>query len=182
MGPQLSSRARTLRRACAFLVLAIPAAAGCRGIIGIEPLEIADGGVDGGRDARGAVDASADAAGGGDAGGGEAGGGDASAYAACVQEGSSMCRPCCHATFSGASMQLGQTAIGAGCMCADAGGECQSECASSLCVQKAPSMTCGPCFDNAVLSPSTPTCTQAVSECEGSSSCHDIIDCMKACP
>lgn len=180
MGSQFSSHARTLRVACAFLVLAIPASVGCRGIIGIEPLEIADGGPDAAPDARGGVDGSAEG-GGGEAGGGDAGGGDASPYAACVQQGA-MCRPCCHTTFNTANQQLMQGARSGGCFCADAGGECQSECAASLCAGAMPDMTCGPCIDNAVLSPSTPTCMQAVSHCEASQSCRDIIDCMKACP
>jgi hypothetical protein len=190
----------------AAMVLASLLAPGCRGVLGIEPLELvdgaaadgaqADGGVDatpdtstgpdagstdGGTDADAAADAGAGADTGADGGGPSDAGADG--VAACFAEGGN-CRPCCKTSFAGATGRLTGYMVQDGCICGDAGA-CSTECATSSCTGSTspPPGTCAMCSDNAILQPPVgAACEQALSDCKGDPTCAPAAACLQNCP
>jgi hypothetical protein len=193
-------------RVCIFLFVACAASSlgACRGVLGIENLELVDAG-DGGEmradtsvgpesgtaesggqdaaqddvtspDSAPSVDSSPPPS--------DGAGPDASPYAMCVAEGQ-MCRPCCRTTYLSANTVFTQLAGTDGCLCG-ASGQCQSECVASICASppngSTPVMACNSCFDMAVISPTASACMSADQTCEGEPSCQDVIDCLNSCP
>lgn len=178
-----------MKRRVAILVAL--AGVGCRAVIGIDPLELADAGADA------SIDASDGAA--GDAGSaGDAAVADANveaeaaavfpdasaSIADCVDAGAAECRKCCRDTFKLQVTQLETDAINAGCICG--AGQCTDTangCAEQACAspRKEPTQPCGPCEDIAFLSATAP-CASARTACDHDPACAAALDCMTACP
>lgn len=190
----MKARAAVLLGLCGSASLATLAA--CRGVIGIEQLELVDaaaGQPEGGqpqKDGSPAADAaqdspsSLDAPTGMDAPMAEAGPG-------CSQMPGEACFACCRqANMQGAqayTMFAGMPGSQGSCLCG-ATGECQDACASSVCSgtggMPMPTMDCNGCMDLALFpdagSPD-PQCTSALQECEDSGPCSALAACMRTC-
>jgi hypothetical protein len=187
---------------------------GCRQVLGIDPLELADASDDsslspegGGADAAGDTGASVDT-GAGDASGVDAGpadtspaddgtapgddssaadsGGftigpfDASAYAACTSQGVS-CQDCCTTTYASANAELVVRMNDNGCLCDN----CRDECSATWCASPPETdagtlSLCQACVMLEVVNPMT-TCVQALTACQNSPTCRDVVQCVYAC-
>jgi hypothetical protein len=154
----------------------------CRGIIGIEPLELSDSGMDAsaGGDAT-SHDASTDAGGGPDT-AGPADGGDP--YAQCATQGGG-CRPCCHTNFASAFNALPLYLRDAGCICGT--GQCSdvaTGCAQQTCANppQPPQPPCGPCIDTIMLQkPLAGSCDKGATDCMNDPTCKQAVECLRAC-
>lgn len=150
----------------------------CRGILGIDALELDDGatGADGG-----GADAAAEASA-ADGGGGSADAGPA--YPQCVAQGGA-CRKCCHDDVPGLGEEFERLMNHAkpGCLCGQQG-ECKEECGAAFCGGgAAPLGGCPPCVDdiftrNDLAGP----CKDAADACNGDPTCKPMLDCLSACP
>lgn len=184
-----------MRRSLGATLLATAAAAciaslgACRGVLGIEQLELTDASpADGSqppKDGAPAADTGLDSP------STEDGPTSPDGPPACPQPQGPPCYDCCRM----ASMAGGQALMmfagmmqspGVSCLCGPSG-QCQSECASTACSGQMvmPSMACNDCFDQALF-PSdggmpAPTCQTAIHECEDSGVCNQVLSCMRAC-
>ncbi len=146
--------------------IASGAVTGCRGIIGVEDLALADGGdastAESGTTDGGSVDASVTETG---------------PVSECATK--SECRQCCKQENPAGSPKLEKAAQS--CICGD-GGACPTQCATSTCLAtpSPPEGSCAPCFDNAILQAG---CADERDTCERDSpECHTLIACLKSCP
>lgn len=167
--------------------------AACRGVLGIEPLElVGDGGVDGASSDGTPTGADADAA----APGSDASDGSTTAdsppdappdtsaiISMCVGQGTN-CRPCCKMSLMQGNESLTMLAVQAGCICGS--GQCASECDGSTCGGSGapPPQACAMCTDTALLGPGSPSqpCSQAVDDCMQTPACAPVMQCLMACP
>ncbi len=160
----------------------------CRGIVGIEPLELVDGGRsdsesssssgDGAAADTGQVDAGHDAR--SDAHQGRDSGPDVP-VTNCPTMGS-MCLGCCRMTVGGSDFAaLENYGRLSGCLCGS--GACQSACSTSVCATPPGpmNMTCGMCTDPQLVS-MTAACVSAGDMCAKDSTCAAAIDCLRSCP
>ena len=176
---------RVVATSAVCAVLAAGAFVGCRGVLGIEPLELVDGGSDGSV-AESGVDATSEgspgeaapseAAPGTDAQADADGQADAEAQAnadaqadadagppsdagnpifAACAAEGGNCRPCCKSNFMQENNALVATMIASGCICGT--GLRGEECDGSTCTGGGPPTgTCAMCTDNALFPPSPP--------------------------
>jgi hypothetical protein len=180
------------------IVAALVALAGCRGILGIESLEVVgDGGSDGGpedattSDADHPGDASGPSKDSGDATPPPDGGGPRPLAlpdgappndSGCQYQsptGSDPCQPCCHMAFPAGFDDMAVAAIAAGCLCQEDGGGCGGECGSAFCANPAgsmPSSSCNMCLDKALGA----TCAPALTTCT-SADCINARSCLASC-
>lgn len=200
-----------MRRAAVCTLVVAALAAGCRGVLGIEPLELEDAST---KDAQSAESSAGEGAA-GEGGSGEAATNDSGAsdtgvvdsaadvdagsvtdgsvadvandYSSCVSQGSN-CRPCCKTTYNGAAQLLTNDMIEAGCICGS--GQCAdaATCEDYMCSGSPtqPSQACAMCTDMAILppppTPPTQPCNQAIQDCKNDPACANAIDCLQACP
>ncbi len=169
------------------------ALAGCRGILGIESLEVVgDAGRDGGPEDATAADAggpSNDS--GADAKPPDGGGprplalpdGAPPSDSGCQYQsptGSDPCHPCCRAAFPAGFDDMEVAAIAGGCLCQEDGGGCGSECGPNFCADPAgsgmPSSSCNMCLDKALGA----TCAPVLTECN-SPDCINARSCLASC-
>jgi hypothetical protein len=149
---------------------------GCRAVIGVEDLHVADASADAATDAA-STEASAEAS---------ADGGSSDAQlrsdvdiitAGCV---TSDCRKCCKQAFPTQNIRFEEKARNSGCIC---GGPntCVTECATTACAASPspPDMTCAPCLDGHLVGAG---CKGARDECKNEPSCAPIAICLEACP
>jgi hypothetical protein len=172
------------------MAAALVLVAGCRAVLGIEPLDDVDGGTetDGGtvKDAT-LADTSTDAA---DASvSTDAADTSAPTDAAdtspppnpCADAGPN-CNMCCRNGSGPAEHLLEQYSIEAGCVCGAT--TCGPECADGgFCAGQGPPvpMSCGQCVGTA-LGASSPPCEAAQATCTGDPSCAPVLECLKGCP
>jgi hypothetical protein len=155
-----------LKRRIFFSLTALVA---CRGVLGIEELELADSGAS----KDGASDAPSDAVGQPDT-----DKTDGISPGGCATAGN--CRQCCRQTFGkeiDEAAYLGKDS----CFCG-AVGKCSTDCAAGLCVDAAPKEPCGPCIDGQIIKPASKECEDMVTACVQRPSCKVGVDCLKSCP
>ncbi len=143
----------------------------CRGLIGIEELQL-DAGTDGSQSASGGptdatTDATVDAT-------SVADGGTDAPPPGTVCEAGPDCRMCCKNTYALHDLELAERP----CFC-DAGGACTAQCLTdSYCMNGQlgpPGQSCAPCIDDSF---SKGVCTEA---CK-SAGCQAGLACLHACP
>lgn len=155
--------------------LASVALLSCRAVLGIEELEVGDGGAattDAGADAPrdGGLDARSDAP-------TDAGGGAKTDVAACAAKADlKECSICCRDSFAAAAGQLEQTFKP--CVCASACAATEG-CDTTLCAGgNAGGTNCPKCIDEVVRNGS---CKKESDDCERSSGCEPALTCLRAC-
>ncbi len=154
--------------------LASVALLSCRAVLGIEELEVVDGGAgsDAGADGSsdGGPDARADAP-------TDAGGGAKTDVSACVAKPDLKdCSMCCRDSFPTAVPVMEQTFKACVCAspCATTNG-----CDTTLCAGKAVAGTdCPKCVDDVVRNGS---CKKESDECANSPSCEPALTCLRSC-
>ena len=150
---------------------------GCRGVLGIEDLDVAaDGGA-------ATADAQVDSP--SDANVTDTSPADVTVPTKCAE--ATDCPKCCHddATLRPAFAKLGQYAKGMGCICGTA--PCSSsttECGADVCTNlpSPPAAGCLQCIDMQIRpAAGTPQCANAKNQCNGDSSCKPFLDCISSC-
>jgi hypothetical protein len=172
-------RSRTL---VAILLAPLPAVAllaGCRAVIGLEELHVADASTEASGDAaphEAGDAATTDASGPSDA--------NLTDDVKIIAEGckTSDCRRCCKEAFQQANARFEQAARTAGCICAGAD-TCAAECNASTCAAPptAPTGACAPCLDQHLIG-ATPACNAARAACKADPQCGPAATCLEACP
>jgi hypothetical protein len=185
-----------MRRTTLAAGLVLGILAGCRGVLGIEPLELVDGGDatqadapgndatnDAGSEATPGTDGPVEAEASVDADAGSPVDAAPDILAICANEGGMNCRPCCKSSLATQTGALIGYMLSSGCICG--GGQCAAECDSSLCgaAPGPPPMACANCSDMAVLGPSTISgpCTTAINDCRNDNACAAAIECLQGC-
>jgi hypothetical protein len=148
---------------------------GCRAVIGVEDLHVADdASTEGGAtdanasDTSSAVDAS-----------------DALVRSDVdiITEGCTKadCRKCCKQAFQQQNGRLEDMARSSQCICAGAG-TCVSECGSTACAAppQPPDMTCAVCLDGRITG-AAPVCKTMRDDCKNDPSCAPVVICLEAC-
>lgn len=142
----------------------------CRGLLGVEPLELDDG--EGGVDAARTTDARADAPADAKADATDAATPFAAKIAKCKAE--NPCRPCCKAEFRALKDYEDHARY---CLCTEP--YCKSACSGgSYCSSSTqPDNPCGKCIDDALIKGDC----KAANDCT-SAECKAAIECLQACP
>jgi hypothetical protein len=160
-----------MRRAAGVLLM-FASFFGCRGIIGIEDLNVADAGVDGGKDSGGSSSSSSSSSGGGEGGAPDAGG-------PCVGKTGPECGKCCRDNFRDGVAQLEANAKNTGCICGAGPSSCATECATEIYAGNPPIAggACSPCIDQQLR---TPACKNARDACN-TDACRTAAACEQQC-
>jgi hypothetical protein len=166
--------------------------AGCRAVIGIEPLELADaagaspasdGGGDVGPALTDASDANTDAADAADAASADTGPPLLPDGGVCTKALGPDCFMCCHQGFGTSFNRYEELARETACICGTSG-LCTSTCSSAICAQPPapppPPMGCAVCVDSA-LTGSTQACLQAAGLCDDEADCRNASRCLQFC-
>lgn len=165
------------KRVFTLTATAVVSLAGCRGVIGIEDLDVRNdagpGSGDGGTD--------------GPKGGPDSGGPDVTpgGDAGCRSRPTGMdCGKCCHddATLGPQFMALQKLAVETGCVCGTGACTAASECGSTLCAMvMGGGMECGPCIDGVLRTSTSSACMTLANRCM-TDGCKGIYDCIRDCP
>jgi hypothetical protein len=148
---------------------------GCRAVIGVEDLHVADdastegGATDGNAGDAGATIDASDAL--------------VRSDVDLIIEGCSNgdCRKCCKQAFPQQNSRLEDRARTSQCICAGAG-TCVSECGGTACASppQPPDPTCAPCLDGRLTS-TTGVCKTMRDDCKADPSCAPVATCLEAC-
>lgn len=151
---------------------------GCRGVLGIEDLDVvADGGGDATRaDAK--VDSPFDAS------VTDTSTADVTVPNKCAVD--ADCPKCCHddPALRPAFARLGQYAKATSCICGTAPCSSTAECGADICTGStgAPAGGCLQCVDMQIRpAAGTSQCANAKTQCNGDSSCKPFLDCITSC-
>jgi hypothetical protein len=162
-------------RARAWLLGACGALVACRGVLGIEELEL----VDAGEDAAGASDAATQAEAANDSGLDAPAPVDAgmdSPFASCGAQGAN-CPMCCHDNVTMAAfIALDEYGVDAGCICGS--GSCPPSQCASVCANPSSPPNCGMCTDPVFAGSACPAVGNA---CANDPSCAAAIECLRIC-
>jgi len=155
------------RRVIFFWTAALVA---CRGILGVEELELADAGAaDAGKDALAdTVNPS------------ETSTTDTGSVFDAGCRGVD-CPKCCRMGYGPDLDQVGNIGVTKGCFCNGPNAKCVTECAAGLCANKPPAEPCGPCIDMQIRNPTTKECQDTITECLGKENCKKAILCLQSC-
>ncbi len=147
----------------------------CRGIIGIEDLELADASstTDAASDTNAVDTASADVV-------------DETKVVKTCNAPGTECRKCCRDNYSPEIQEWAKIANGTGCACASDAG-CSVDCSGAdTCPPGAsPAQKCGKCIDDLLVSGLETTknpCEKAANDCRANEACRLAVECLEQCP